>query len=39
MVELMTGLFALCVFLKFGLHVQTLIYFLFIARAHGDYLY
>ena len=27
----MTGLFALCVFLKFGLHVQALIYFLFIA--------
>ncbi len=31
LVELMTGLFQLFVFLKFGLHVQTLIYFLFIA--------
>jgi len=31
LVELITGLFAVCVFLKFGLQARTLIYFLFIA--------
>ncbi|MBW2593337.1 MAG: prepilin peptidase [Deltaproteobacteria bacterium] len=31
LVELITGLFAVCVFLKFGPQPQTLIYFLFIA--------
>ena len=31
LVELITGLFAVCVFLKFGLDARTLIYFLFIA--------